>query len=139
MKLVTRKSTKFQPKAKTKFGLGFRLGFKTKTSSGFIIQSKHKTNQALRLGLTLASLILITFLSPLFKKSFRPQTANAANPTITRLSQTIGQPSGGDKIVIQGSEFIQDIKFTQISATGSHSCAIGVDNRAYCWGINNFG
>jgi alpha-tubulin suppressor-like RCC1 family protein len=108
LKLVTRKLTKFQPKLNkaTQFRLGFKFGFKSKANSvqssspnsnlslktnyGFKIKTKHQTNQTLRLGLTLASLILITFLSPILKKTFTPHTTNATTITKTwQLNQNI--------------------------------------------------
>ena len=105
MKLVTRKLTKFQPKLKTRFGLGFKFGFNSKlnsnpssnpnlnpsskTNPNFKIKTKHQAYQALRLGLILTSLTLITFLTPILKKTFQPQTASADTITKTwQLDQT---------------------------------------------------
>ncbi|MGI6612334.1 MAG: IPT/TIG domain-containing protein [Candidatus Nanosyncoccaceae bacterium] len=83
MKLVTRKLTKFQPKLKSSFRLGFKFGFK--------IHTKHKTSQILRSGIILTSLILITFLTPMLKKTFQPQTVSAETVTKTwQLNQNSG-------------------------------------------------
>ena len=140
MKLVTRKLTKFQPKLKSSFRLGFEFGFKPRISFK-PFQSKlhfrYLASQTLHGGVLLVALVLVTFLSPILKKSYEPQIANAAPPAITRLSQTIGQPDGGDKIIIQGSNFNQDIVFSQVSAGNRHTCAIGTNGEAYCWGSNN--
>ena len=31
------------------------------------------------------------------------------------------------------------LRFTEVAAGGHHSCALGADGRAYCWGNNEWG
>jgi hypothetical protein len=31
------------------------------------------------------------------------------------------------------------LRFSQISAGGGHTCGVSTDNRAYCWGLNDYG
>jgi hypothetical protein len=48
-----------------------------------------------------------------------------------------GEPDGGEPP--PDPEPGTALVFRQISAGGSHTCGVGTDDRAYCWGANNVG
>lgn len=52
---------------------------------------------------------------------------------------TAGGPSTGAPQVVQPGAVPAGVSFTQVAAGTAHSCAIGTDGAAYCWGANNAG
>jgi alpha-tubulin suppressor-like RCC1 family protein len=50
----------------------------------------------------------------------------------------LGDASFADRR-LPGRPVFGDVRFTQIEAGESHTCAVGMDARAYCWGSNIFG
>lgn len=93
------------------------------------------------MGVLVLSLAIIFAFYPIIKFFKSNQTSQAAQPILQRVSPAIGAPAGGDKVILQGSNFQpeQRAKFKQISAGNYHTCAIALDNQVYCWGNNNGG
>ncbi|BDR54908.1 hypothetical protein KIMH_10190 [Bombiscardovia apis] len=56
-----------------------------------------------------------------------------------KLSPTSGPDTGGNPIHITPPDTTIGITFTQVSAGGGHSLAIGTDGNTYAWGENNYG
>ncbi|MGI6612082.1 MAG: IPT/TIG domain-containing protein [Candidatus Nanosyncoccaceae bacterium] len=111
MKLVTRKLTKFQSK----------LILRQRLSYGFVA--------AISLG-------FLTLITPMFNKTFEPKLAYAATPAISSISPNRGLIAGGNTVTISGSGFDKYLDIAQVSVGHSHTCALTVTNKAYCWGAN---
>ena len=83
----------------------------------------------LSLGIIVSSLSILSFIK-------RSQTSQAAGLQIQSVFPRIGTPAGGDKVRIRGKDFIDNIPLpiVQVSSSASSSCALGSNNKAYCWG-----
>jgi len=83
----------------------------------------------LSLGIIVGSLSILSFIK-------RSQTSQAAGLQIQSVFPRIGTPAGGDKVRIRGKDFIDNIPLpiVQVSSSASSSCALGSNNKAYCWG-----
>ncbi|GIE31154.1 hypothetical protein Ait01nite_041990 [Actinoplanes italicus] len=51
----------------------------------------------------------------------------------------LGDGSGVDRSAPVAVSAPPDVVFTQLTAGYHHTCGLGSDNRAYCWGAGNFG
>ncbi|MCL2280617.1 IPT/TIG domain-containing protein, partial [Candidatus Saccharibacteria bacterium] len=59
--------------------------------------------------------------------------------TITSVTPNGGSIVGGQTITVNGTGFLVDLNWKQISAGSNHTCAISVDDTVYCWGGNTNG
>lgn len=89
----------------------------------------------------LISLSIITILIsiPILSNIKQQQNSNAATPQVDRIFPTVGTPAGGDKVVIEGKNFILDSGVKQIGTGNYHNCILTYNNQVYCWGLNNLG
>lgn len=83
-----------------------------------LLVRKIKRSEARRniLGLLIMPVLALALVSAL--TLFASKNGYATAPNITRLSQTIGQPSGGDRVVIQGSNFNDVVDFSKFTSGG---------------------
>ena len=86
----------------------------------------------LSLGIIVGSLSILSFIK-------RSQTSQATGLQIQSVFPRIGTPAGGDKVRIRGKDFQQKDSLVQVSASGSCSCVLGSNSKAYCWGENDYG
>ncbi|MGI6443569.1 MAG: fibronectin type III domain-containing protein [Candidatus Dojkabacteria bacterium] len=71
-------------------------------------------------------------------KYFSKDVKSADPPVISSISPTSGTYLGGGSLTITSSSSLFST-YTQISSGYSHTCGLGSDNQAYCWGYNNRG
>ncbi|NLA42677.1 hypothetical protein GX865_00745 [Candidatus Saccharibacteria bacterium] len=83
---------------------------------------------------------VIAGFSPITQLNFI-QSASAATlqPTITSVSPANGPTAGGTNVTITGTNFSNYFNLREVSVGHDHSCAIGPDDKAYCWGNNTYG
>ena len=62
----------------------------------------------------------------------------AKNPTLSSISPNTVSPYGGEIVTLTGNNF-DTARWRQVSAGGSHTCAIDYRGKAYCWGKNEYG
>ena len=62
----------------------------------------------------------------------------AKNPTLSSISPNTVSPYGGEIATLTGNNF-DTARWRQISAGGSHTCALDYRGKAYCWGKNSYG
>ena len=86
----------------------------------------------LSLGIIVGSLSILSFIK-------RSQTSQAAGLQIQSVFPHIGTLAGGDKVRIRGKDFQSRTQLTQIATGYYHTCALGSDAKAYCWGYNILG
>jgi len=89
--------------------------------------------------LVLSSLVLIIALIPILNSIKKSQTSQAAGLQIQSVFPRIGTPAGGDKVRIRGRNFQSPTQLTQVAAGWAHTCALGSDAKAYCWGYGDHG
>lgn len=65
--------------------------------------------------------------------SFHGETG-AGNPVYNPIINDVYEPTK-----IMAGEIPTGVKFTQVVAGGTHSCAIADNQQVYCWGNNNYG
>ena len=59
--------------------------------------------------------------------------------TVSSVTPGSGLVTGGQKITINGTDFEQNVEWRQVAAGISHTCAIAIDGRVYCWGDGGAG
>jgi alpha-tubulin suppressor-like RCC1 family protein len=59
--------------------------------------------------------------------------------TLGGCREDAGSPTAPESAPSLAATSAQTLSFRQVSAGGAHTCGVTTDNRAYCWGVNNFG
>ena len=69
----------------------------------------------------------------------KSQTSQATGLQIQSVFPRIGTPAGSDKVRIRGKDFQSPTQLTQLISGDYHTCAIGSNGKAYCWGDDSNG
>ena len=94
---------------------------------------QHKT---VKTKVLFAALALLIGAGSFLPSMLQAKTAKAAagDLAITNVSPNSGPTTGGNQVVIDGDGFMKEVTLTQITMGYGHTCALGSDNKAYCWG-----